>query len=775
MRRLLAALALLLVLVVLAGATLVWRTQAHPRFWASNETVAIPGLSAPVEIGIDADGVPRIRAASLTDAAAALGYLHARDRMAQMELMRRAASGTLSEIAGPATLPLDRLMRTLGLRRAAEADLAGLDAATRAMLDAYSRGVNAWIAARGRFAGLEFLALGAPAPWQPVDCLLWAKTMGLYLSGNWRTELARTGLAGRMTPAAILALWPEAGGPGTPQAALSPALAHTATRLAALIPGFPAAFTQPARASNAWAVSGAHSASGAPLLAGDPHLGFSLPGIWYLARIDTLDATLAGATAPGVPFLVLGRNRHIAWSFTTTGADVQDLFVETKVDDTHYLTPDGPRRYVVRHETIHVRGEPDQTLTIRATRHGPVISDLVNPQGPVLAVAMANLAPGDTAAAGLFALNRATSVAEALAAAPRITSPVQNLMVADRHHIALAVTGRVPIRKSGDGALPAPGADGSHDWIGWASGAQLPRYIDPASGRLVNANDRVAPPDFPVFLGRDWYDDWRARRIRELLDATPKATAQSFAAMQLDAVDLAARALLPRLLALHPATPLARQALALLRSWDGTAAIALPQPLIFNAWMQQVEHDLLARHHVPAGAAAPWPVLLPHALTPAGAALCDGECDRLFASALDRALKPLAQRFGADPATWRWGTAHPARFANPLLSHLPLMGGLGVAEIPAPGDSVTLDRGEMQGDGTAGLGFAAVHGASFRAAYDLADLDASRFIVAPGQSGHLLAPGARNFLQRWRDGATITLGPAAPAALRLRLVPKAPP
>ena len=314
-----------LVLGVLAAAGgLVWLTLP------GGGEAAIPGLASSVSVDIDQDGVPRVHAGSEADAVAALGYLHARERMFQMELMRRAASGELSELAGAATLPIDRLMRTLGVRRAAEADLAGLDAGTRAMLESYSRGVNAWIAAQGRFAAEEFLPFGAPKPWEPVDSLLWAKTMGLYLSGNYREELARLSLSATLSPAAIDALWPDSPGSGHPEASLSdPALADAARRLADMLPSFPAPFTLPSSASNEWAVDGAHSATGAPLLAGDPHLGFSLPSIWYLARLEWPGHVLAGATAPGVPFLVIGHNGRIAWTFTTTGADVQDVFVET--------------------------------------------------------------------------------------------------------------------------------------------------------------------------------------------------------------------------------------------------------------------------------------------------------------------------------------------------------------------------------------------------------------------------------------------------------------
>ena len=718
---------------------------------------AIPGLSAPARIDFDEDGIARIHAANSVDAAAALGYAHARDRLFQMELMRRAASGRLSELAGPATLKIDRMTRTLGLRRDAERDVATLDLDTRAMLDAYAAGVNAWIAARGRRAALEFLPLGHPEPWTPVDSLLWGRTMALYLSSNWRTELARLSLLKTLDRARIESLWPDGAIAGHPEAALAdPRLPALATRLALALPRFPEPFTLPDTASNAWAVDGRHTASGAPLLAGDPHLGFSLPGIWYLARIETPDGVLAGATAPGVPSLVLGHNGHIAWSFTTTGADVEDLFIETPLPGGAYLTPDGPRPVTTRQERIGVRGQPDELLGVRETRHGPIVSDIVDPAGPMLALAAAHLMPGDTAASGLLALNRARTVAEAGAAAGRISAPVQNLMVADRDSIGLFVTGRVPVRRSGDGAWPQLGADGLHDWTALASGQALPRVVAPTSGRLVNANERVAPPDFPVFLGRDAFGDVRARRIRERLDAIETHTAGDFAAMQADVHDRWALDLLPRLLRTEPGDAASRAALDLLRTWDAEMAVDRPQPLIVSAWMRRFAADLAVRRGVPPGRdapAAPWPELAADALANDE---CAGPCGTALAGSLAATLADLARTYGHDLDSWRWGTAHPAVFAHPLLRAIPWLSVLVDGRIAAPGGETTVDRGGM-GSGS----LDSVHGASFRGVYDLADLDRSLFIVAPGQSGHPASPLARNFLRRWRDGATVILGPYA--------------
>lgn len=742
MLRLAAALAALMLLGVALAVGAVWLTLP-----GSAVTGRVPELSAVADVTYDADWVPRLRAGSERDAAAALGYLHARDRMFQMDLMRRAASGWLSEIAGPATLPMDRMMRTLGLRRHAMADYTALPDDTRQLLDAYTGGVNAFIAAKGRFAAPEFLLLGAPEPWQPADCLLWAKTMGLWLSMNWRTELLRQGLADSVSPGLMDQLWPgQAGAPG-PDAAIAPKarFASAATRLAAVLPSFPDPFTMPRSASNAWAVDGSHTATGAPLLAGDPHLAFGFPSLWYLVRIDLPDGVLAGATSPGVPFLILGHNGKIAWTFTTTGADVQDIFIETPAGQGEYQTPDGPELFAIYEERIAVRGREAEILMVRETRHGPVIGDLGRPDGPVLAVAMANLQPGDTAASGLLALNRASTVQQAGIAAAQIASPVQNLLVADARTIGMFVTGRVPVRKAGDGSAPVPG-DGTHDWTGWVSGTQLPHSVSPASGRLVNANEPAWPPDFPVFMGRDTFGDWRARRIRELLSTPHRHTAASFAAMQLDIADPFARQVLPALLALDDAP-------AELRSWDGSATMESAAPLIFAAWMRAFHDAMLSKAGLSAGLGRPVADFVADALSPAGAHWCGGNCSDLLRQSLATAMRDLRTRYGGDRSAWRWGEAHPAVFAHPLLRAVPLLSRFGTIALPSPGGDTTIDRGG------ANAAFQSVHGASYRGVYDLAGLDRSLFMMAPGQSGNLFSRHARDFANRWRDGATIPLGP----------------
>ena len=351
---------LVLVILIAAGGGWVWLRTSLPQV---DGTLTLPGLTATVEIARDRYGVPHIRAWSDRDAFFALGFVHAQDRLWQMDFQRRFAAGRLSEVLGPRTLASDRMMRTLGIYRLAEGTLQRLSPAARSALEAYAAGVNAYIAQHHRAWPLEFYVLRyRPQPWSPADSLVWGRMMGLFLSRNWHEEALRAVLTKRLSPAQLDLLFP----PYPPDAP---------TTLARMLGIGDPAFGS---ASDAWVLSGAHTASGKPMLANDPHLRFRMPGIWYLARIDTPDFSFAGATVAGMPFPVLGHNRRIAWGFTSAESDVQDLFVE-RIDPKHpgrYLTPDGPAPFATRTETIAVRGAPDTTITIRTTRHGPVISGL---------------------------------------------------------------------------------------------------------------------------------------------------------------------------------------------------------------------------------------------------------------------------------------------------------------------------------------------------------------------------------------------------------------
>ena len=741
-RRTLVGSAVVLLALPLAALALVW--------WSLPPDAAelrITGLSAPVRVALDEAGIPTIRAATEADAATAMGYLHARDRLFQMEMTRRGAEGRLSEIMGTTTLRLDRFSRLLGLRQRAEADFAALDADTRALLEAYARGVNALIAQRGRFAAPEFLVLGTPEAWQPSHSLLWAKVMGLWLSGNWRTELERAGLAAILPPDRLWDLWPADRSAGRPDVAALP----NAAAILAAVPVFGEDAPLPSSASNAWAVAGARSASGAPLLAADPHLGYGAPVLWYLARVELADGRiLAGATAPGAPLIIIGRNRDLAWGFTTTHSDTQDVFVEA---------PTAIRR--TRAETIHVRGGEPVTLVVRETDNGPVISDLEpRADGAILSVRMANLEPGDTAAQGFQALNRARSIADARRAAALISSPPQNLMVADRAGgIAMYLTGRTPLRMAGDGSLPTAG---DRPWEGFVPFDDLPHVENPETGVLVNANNRVGPEGHPVHLARDWHGDWRFRRIHQRLASQAVHSPAEFGAIQMDDVSLLAREALPLLRGLPRGTGTLGAAQALLEGWDGTMAANAPQPLIWAAFARRMPALALRQAGVP-GARGSAEFLRFLLTAPEATWWCGGDCRAMVALALAEAVGDLAARFGPEPSEWRWGAAHQARFEHPLLRFIPGLGRLIGNAVEVGGDGETVQRQGFNDN------FVAQHGAGLRFVADLAVPDAFA-IIGTGQSGHPMSPHWRDMLTIWRDGGLRRLASGPPGAL-LMLVP----
>lgn len=771
-------------LAVLLGATAVtWLSLPD-----AGATVSVPSLRDPVTVHRDGHGIPTIVAGNTGDAYFALGYVHAQDRMFQMDFMRRLGAGQLSEVAGSATLPIDRLMRTLGLYRLAERSAAALGPDERGAMEAYAAGVNAYLDSGLLPSAPEFALLAyAPEPWRPADSLVWGRLMGMQLSNNWRDELVRAALAGRLPGDRLRELWPEPGDERplnlpVKTGSLAPAAAVAARLLAALPDG------KAGGASNVWALSGRHTASGKPLLANDPHLGFTTPVLWYLARIETPDLSLSGATAPGVPFHVIAHNGRIAWGFTTTHSDTQDLFIEQvdPDDPTRYRTPDGPRPFETRSETLRVRGGPDETLDIRSTRHGPVISDLVGGAGPgtVLALAATALDADDQTAAAIRKLGHAADWDDFLDALSNFGAPQQNVFYADTDgNIGFAVPGKVPLRKAGDGFAPVPGWTGTHDWSGYVAFQSLPRTLNPPSGRIFNANNRIVPPDYPVFLAREWPGGYRARRIEARLEALGAATTDDMTAIQYDAVSLAARDLLPLLTAIQPEGLMARQAVAMLRGWNGDMAASRPEPLIFLEWLRQLNRRLFADELGPEFGRF-WglrPALVESVLT-RRPHWCDDkltdaveDCADSVADALDDALAILGERYGDDPRGWLWGNAHKADFPHPVFRVVPGLSRLFGHRVATSGSDHSVKRGTSRISREA-TPHRHVHGAGLRVVFDLAALDRSRFVIATGQSGNPMSAHFSDMLPRWQAARFVEIAPSRDilenAAATLTLVPR---
>ncbi len=756
-------------------------------------------VDAPVAVYRDAYAVPHIFAETPTDASFALGYVHAQDRLWQMESMRRLGAGRLSEVLGPVTLGIDRFMRTLGFARLADTQYEASSAAVRAMLDAYARGVNRWREAHIGALPPEFLAIGlTPEPWRPADSLLWLRTMALRLAQNRNEELLREGLSRVLPPDLLADLWPPAppGDPLTVPGAPTPDGAAERDRDRG------GGGAELGGASNIWVVGGTWTKSGKPLLANDPHLRLGAPGPWYLARIATPAGTLAGATAPGFPFFIFGHNDRIAWGLTSTGSDVEDLFVERPdpEDPGRYLTPAGSEPFAVRSETIGVRGEPDVIVQIRSTRHGPVISDMppeaTSGFGPgtaprddpeILALAATYLADDDATPETALGVNTAGSWPEFVAALSQQKIVQQNFGYADvEGNIGFIVPGRVPIREPGQGLTPTPGWSGEADWRGFVPFDALPRVLNSPVDLIINANNRIVGDGYPWYLGAGWDAGFRAQRIAELLNARSDHTVATMAGIQNDVASLMAKTLLPLMLAAVHDDAGHAAVLAQLREWSADPEMAAdrPEPLIFAAWLRAFTRDI-GEDRLDGLFTAYWgyrplfvervlrdrPVWCDRPLTPEVE-----DCGARLGQSLRSAMAELETGYGGDWRTWRWAAAHEARFDNLLLGRIPLVRALADVRTPIGGGNDTVMRAASD-IADPEQPFAAVHGAGYRAVYDLADLARSRFIVAPGQSGNPLSVHYRDLVQLWRAGQGITLGQSretleAEAAVRLTLVPE---
>ncbi len=761
-----AAIVVGVVLTVSVAGGFLWLRTSLP---VTSGSISVPGLQHETEILWDAAGFPRIRAATAEDAYYALGFAHAGDRLFQMDFMRRAGAGRLSEVVGAATVGFDATMRTLGLYRRAEETYRRMPSDARRYIDAYAAGVNGFLHTRSGALPPEFVLLGyRPEAWRPADSLVWARLMAMRLAGNWRTEALRAALIARLDAAQISDLWPKDDDGVSPTVAAATTDPRFAAAFANLTMAIPDALRQ-VSASNSWAVAGARTASGKPILANDPHLGYRAPGLWYLARITAPGLEIAGATVAGVPFHILGHTDRFAWAFTTTDSDTQDLFVErlSAGRSGHYDTPVGPRPFVVREETIEIKGAAPRKITVRETRHGPVVSDIDRgvagevPAGHVVALAAVALRDDDMTPLAILRMNHARDWNGFRAALRHFHAPQQNITFADVDGtVAFLAPGRIPVRRAGDGSVPVPGWSGDYDWQGTVPFDALPQARNPASGRIFSANHRIAPKDYPHLLALDWADPYRARRIEERLSETPPHTVEAAVALQTDILSGSAVDLLPVLLELlDTGDETLRNAAALLAGWDRRMNRGAAAPLVFAAWLAEVNRGLYADELGPLFGAyyGSNPRVVMTMLT-RRTGWCDDiatpekeACGTVVTAALRRALVGLAAKHGTDMAAWQWGDAHPALFRHPVLGRVPLIRHIADIRISADGGDDTVNRAQTNPN-DAREPFASLHGPGFRAIYDLSDLGATRFAVATGASGNPLSSHYANTTESWRDG-----------------------
>lgn len=781
--------ALVAVLLVAAGGTAAWYRYASVA--TVEGRMSLKGLGAQVDIVRDAEGIPHIYAKSTGDAYFALGFVHAQDRLWQLELNRRIPAGRMAEILGPNALDTDRFLRTLGVRRNAEKILANLAPETRAALEAYTRGVNAYLENRTEPLPPEFLLTGAPAPapWQPVDSIGWQTMMAWDLGANWTQELLRMRLAQRLSLAQINEfLAPYPGDPVVQTqdyTALYRQLAGTTGQLAAVASIAPPSYVD-GMGSNNWVVGGTLSETGKPLLANDPHLGLSAPALWYFAHLSAPGLNVIGATLPGIPSVVLGRNDRIAWGFTNTAPDVQDLYIEriNPDDRRQYQTPDGWAEFKVRTETIKVKGQEDVPLEVRETRHGPVISGALpiidktalDAKKHVVSFAWTALRPDDMTLQAGMKFNRAQNWEQFLEGARDFGSPQQSIVYADIDgNIGFVAPARVPVRKPENdlkGLAPAPGWDARYDWAGFIPFEELPRQYNPASHRVMTANHKIVGADYPHFLTSEWTLPYRANRINALLNAKPKHSVESFAEIQKDHVSLAAQEILPVLQKTVPHTDRAKAALDALAGWNGSMDENRPEPLIFNAWMRTLSRHIFVDELGEALMKDYWEQRNVHQSTVNVLMDKNGQgrwcadtsseagrkqtCADAMTLSLDAAVADLEARYGKDMSKWNWGDAHAARSEHRPFAKVDALAKYFNIRVPTPGDTFTVNVGRHNLKDEKEP-FANRHAASLRAIYDMADPENSRFIHSTGQSGNVLSSLYSNYAWRWASVAYIPM------------------
>ncbi|MCW3834689.1 penicillin acylase family protein [Sphingomonas canadensis] len=754
----------------LAGGYL-WLRGSLPAY---SGTLSAPGLKARIEIVRDAQAVPHIFASNREDAFYGLGWVHAQDRLWQLEMTRRAGQARIAEAVGEDGLATDQLVAALDLDRVARETDARNDPATRAAIRAYVAGINAAIDARSGPLPPEFLLLGlVPGHWSEADVNRLGGLAALGF-GDWREELLRARIATRIDCARLRDLYARADEPGPvtyPGAAAQdakPADSCGAVALrgkaASAIPDLP--FGRASPASNSWAIAGSRTAGGSPMLANDPHGPLGAPADYYPARLVWPGSEIVGASRPGSPAIASGRNRDIAWGVTDMMADQADLFVERldPADANRYLTPDGPRPFATRRVTIPVKGAAARQVTLRYTRHGIVISDidadaaqLLKEQiggGHVIALAGLDFPGGNPLVKAFLGMAEARDW-NGFQAAARDFGLQHNFAFAARDGtIGMLSAGHLPVR-GGDGFLPAPGWDARFDWKGFLEPAQWPFVRDPAAGYAANGNNRLVSGQGGAIDSAAFEPGWRAARITARLAAMPRANLESVKRLQTDIVSAEVAALRPVLEASRPATPGGQQARAMLLKWDGAMAPDRPEPLIWAAWQRAMGLRLIGPALGPL--AQSWLAenrpRFKRLLRP-GSPWC-GDCRALAAQALDEAVDGLNKQIGGTMESWRWGRLHQARFDHEIFAHVPLIAGLVAIRVPAGGDAVTVNAG--QGALWSDDPWSDVYGPRYRQIIDLGAPEKSLFMIAPGVSGNPLSPWFGHLAGRWSQGGYFTL------------------
>ncbi len=785
-----------LVVLVIAGLSFAYylASRSLPDY---NATWKVDGPTAPLEIIRDQANVPHIFGKTDRDVYYGLGFAHAQDRLWQMTMMRRTAEGRLSEVFGSRTLKVDKLMRRLDIYALAQASFAVQDEATKEALTAYAAGVNGWLKtvnenALGRGAPEFFMFSREIAPWRPADSLAILKLMGLQISVHLEEEVIRARTSLLLPPERVRDILPDAPGEGVA------ALPEYARLVPGVEPSWDTASAAPdplspfkgrflAGASNAWAAAPSRSASGGTLLANDPHLPFTAPTLWYLARLELSTGGVIGGTIPGTPIVLTGRSAKLGWGITASYMDDQDVYIEklNPANAKEYLTPEGFKPFKTRDSIIQVKDSGPVTVQLQWTENGPVLPPdhynlgAVTPPGHVASVAWTLLTGRDTTMSAARALQVSGSIDEAVVAGSKYIAPSLNLVLVDRERIAMKTVGAMPLRAArhqSKGRLPTPGWLAQNRWQGIANYSANPEFIDPEGGILGNTNNKTVDRPFPFHVSYFWGDTQRINRWRKLMQNRKVHTRESFIEAQLDTVSFTARSLLPLIgkdlwftgEAAPEGTPDRRRqkALALLASWNGEMNEHLPEPLIYAAWLRALQERLIRDEMGPLANKFTQvePLFIERVFRNVDGAgvWCDvvqsarvETCAEISRLALDDALLWIDERYGGSLESLRWGDAHQATQDHPVLGNVPVLKWfVNIRQSTSGGDN-TLMRGVTSGKGRDP--FQNVHGAGYRGVYDFADPDSSVFITSTGQSGHPLSRFYDNLGELWRRGEYIPM------------------
>lgn len=781
-------------MLIFVGGAILLQTVAP-----NNGQTFLIDISDRIDIVFDESGIPHVEAKTAEDAAFALGWLHASERMWQMDILRRAASGRLSELLGEGAVASDVFLRTIGIEEPSRSSFRALREDTRAYLEAYAKGVNAWLERTTRplepRLPIEYILTGSSAePWEAWQSIAIVKVMALTLDSNMDEEIARLTLAARgFSSAEISDLYPSGPRDLPPElpdlralfefgvlegAARNGADPESTASLAAEAPW---ALQMPA--SNNWAIAGARTRTGAALLANDPHLNLTAPSMFFLVHLsigpEKETRNVWGGTLPGVPLVLSGRNDRVAWGLTTTSLDSQDLFLE-KVNPTNteqYLTENGYRDFEIESFVIGVRNGQDVPLTVRRSRNGVVLPGAYKkiedrfPSGYVAALAWTALADDDTTIEAFLDASGTKSAVDFSDRLRAAVSPMQSVAIADNSgRVEVIAAGRVPLRSKENivaGRAPVPGWIETYRWQGYLDPTALPHIADPEAHAVATANADWLPTDYPHHITFDWAEPFRQQRVEALyLDNRSLLDFDDMVQGQADRLSPAYLRFRDQAFREMPQGIRADEEVSLiLQRWDGQMDAASPAPSILVSWHRQFERllleDDLGSDFDLVSKGSLWRVF--SLLNSTGARnWCDRQdttatetCGKLFADALERAVDELRATQGGDITAWRWGEVHRTFHEHRPFSRVGALSSFFSIREEMGGGTYTLLRNST--DFSKDFPYFGRHGSAMRAVHDLGDRDGSLFVVSTGQSGNVFSSNYKDQTALWAKQEYIKL------------------